>query len=86
MWAEEEQRQLQLVHDMGYAPCKASLLPCSNVEEEAAAQKEEVGEGGKGEGGEQGGSRANVASKCKVQDQSSITTRRFRLPMRVSCC
>lgn len=41
MWDEEEQRQPQLVYDMGYAPCKASLLPFSNVEEEAAAQKEE---------------------------------------------
>lgn len=82
MWDEKEQRQPQLVYDMGYAPCKASLLPFSNVEEEAAAEKEE--EEGEGDGREEAGRMWHPSAKCKTNQALQRDVSDFRCEFHVA--
>lgn len=69
---------------MGYAPCKASLLPFSKVEEEAAAV-EEVEEGEEREGGqEEAGRMWHPSAKCKTNQALQRDVSDFRCKFHVA--
>lgn len=70
---------------MGYAPCKASLLPFSKVEEEAAAVEEEE-EGGEERGGEQeeAGRMWHPSAKCKTNQALQRDVSDFRCEFHVA--
>lgn len=77
MWDEGEWRQPQLVCDMGYAPCKASLLPFLMVDEE---------EGGEERGGEQeeAGRMWHPSAKCKTNQALQRDVSDFRCEFHVA--